>query len=74
MNLSAKQLLLLSRIFLGLTIIPIGLALFYVWSSGKSGTGPSGVLPALLGMIPLIIAASLDKAAKRKKEQESKGS
>jgi hypothetical protein len=69
MNLTSKNLKLLSRIFLGLTIIPIVIALYYV---RRNDSGPSGVVPALLGMSLPIIALFLANAAKRKKDEESK--
>jgi hypothetical protein len=68
MNLTAKTLKFLSRIFIGLTIVL--LALFYI---RRNDNGPSGVLPALLAMPLPIIALFLNNAAKIKKDEESKG-
>jgi hypothetical protein len=70
MNLTAKTLKFLSRIFIGLTIVLLGIALFYI---RRNDNGPSGVLPALLAMPLPIIALFLNNAAKIKKDEESKG-
>lgn len=68
MNISVKNLKVLSKVSFAFSIFLICIALYYVW---RNDNGPSGVLPALLAFFPLIISVSLANAAK-KKDQESK--